>query len=491
MKKNRKAKKAGIIAGSVVALGIVAGGATVGIINGNKKITIRYESDGGGIFSESSIKKGSGIKLPTPLKKGYKFMGWYLDAECTPGNKVEDTTKFSKDTVLYANWKASTYTINLVDERGIVKNLGNIIGGYEQQKVGISNPSDTAYYKFLGWSEKRNAEESEIERDVRNGNTYVEMPLYGGVFYAQWEGKEVEVELPNGSKYNGKVGESFILPTVKESGIERISKYIINNKEYNPGSKIELKAEDITISGSKLTIRVDYTTSAERKIRYIDYDGTEIGQASGIENGLLKPIEIEGYEFKGWYTEEGYTREITEREEDKEEIEKQLANGQVILYAKREGKKAVVTVNYKDAIEIEEGKKEYEVKVGDEIQLPTARGYAKTNLDFSYWKVGGKVVGNAGEIYKVRGDITLEAVWGSAFNLLSFNYNGGTGDIGEIDYREAERVKLPTVEPERLGYTFKGWSADREWDVLIFLVNVKFQKLLVDDYRLYFYFHLS
>ena len=89
MKKNRKAKKAGIIAGSVVALGIVAGGATVGIINGNKKITIRYESDGGGIFSESSIKKGSGIKLPTPLKKGYKFMGWYLDAECTPGNLGE------------------------------------------------------------------------------------------------------------------------------------------------------------------------------------------------------------------------------------------------------------------------------------------------------------------------------------------------------------------------------------------------------------------
>ena len=42
-------------------------------------------------------------ELPTPTRKGYTFLGWYL----SDGTKVDDTTVFEKDTTIYAHWQGT------------------------------------------------------------------------------------------------------------------------------------------------------------------------------------------------------------------------------------------------------------------------------------------------------------------------------------------------------------------------------------------------
>ncbi|WP_371818379.1 InlB B-repeat-containing protein [Pseudoflavonifractor sp. MSJ-30] len=41
--------------------------------------------------------------LPTPTRKGYTFLGWYL----SDGTKVDNTTLYEKDTTIYARWQGT------------------------------------------------------------------------------------------------------------------------------------------------------------------------------------------------------------------------------------------------------------------------------------------------------------------------------------------------------------------------------------------------
>ncbi len=75
--------------------------------------TLTYDADGGTV-SPSSKKLGYNEAygtLPTPVRKGYRFEGWYTAT--TGGTKVSSTTKMgTKDTTVYARWTDNTLTIN-------------------------------------------------------------------------------------------------------------------------------------------------------------------------------------------------------------------------------------------------------------------------------------------------------------------------------------------------------------------------------------------
>ena len=87
--------------------------------------------------------------LPTPVssRKDYTFAGWYTAA--TGGSKVYSTTKLTKSTTLYAQWKKITYTINFDANGGTV--------GVEKKWVEYGNPMEfmptpkREGYTFTGW----------------------------------------------------------------------------------------------------------------------------------------------------------------------------------------------------------------------------------------------------------------------------------------------------------------------------------------------------
>jgi len=449
MKKNRKAKKAGIIAGSVVALGIVAGGVGIGIGSANKKISVTFKIDKDNAWEtvgSSSIKKGSGVELLEPMRKGYKFMGWYLDAEGTPSNKVEDSTKYKEDTILYAKWEKSIYEIKLEDNRG---SSSSVSGAYLDRAL-IGNKSNLRDYTFLGWSER---EGGSIIAGSNESNFRYEVPLYGTTLYAIWEGREINVRI-NGEAKTYRLGEEI---TLGQGTNEKFSGWTIkgqNEKLYLPGERIELTSE--MVSNNEIEINENQGTEANIEVEY--RWGKKSYDKSQLEDNKIKEA---GYEFKGWYLEEDYKTEVKDIDAISTE------NGLVVLWAKLEGKEVEVKVNYGGATAYTEGVggEPVRAKVGERISLPSeVREYGKYNLDFVGWRYKGEIQGQINDTWTVpvveESEIEIEAVWGSAFNLINFNYNGGVGPEIKVEYRETGvRVELPSGEGiNKLGYTFKGWS---------------------------------
>ena len=480
---NKKKKKVGIIAGSVLAVGIAAGGITAGILAGTAKVTLSFNTQDSGIeYKDITVKKGGKANLPTPVRAGYKFLGWSLTADGSV--MAKEDTKYGKDQVLYAQWTASTYTVNYVDEKGIYtgrrKDTGRYLSEITYQLEGYNYEE---YYKFKGWSENKEAS-GIISKVTESGIVSYNMPLYGGTLYAIWEGAEIEVvvsgKVGEGDYVVGtsRIGEEITLPNTEKITNNRELEeefigYIISKtngteeitERYKPGARIEIDPRLVIKSGNKniYRLRCETTPRLEKRVEYVDYDGTPI---TNLREELGDPSEIEGYEFRGWYTTENW-EEGTEIKTE-EELKEAQKNGLVILYAKREAEYIEIELDYTKAVEV--GKEDEAViraRVGEEIVLPRVKSHAKTNLDFIGWRKEGKTIGGQGEKYIVPNveskRIKLEAIWGSSFNLLQFNLNGGSAEynIDDYDFDTTGKKVIPKIDVKKLGYEFRGWTTNR------------------------------
>lgn len=64
----------------------------------------------------------------------------------------------------------------------------------------------------------------------------------------------------------------------------------------------------------------------------------------------------------------------------------------------------------------------------------------------------------AGSVYSSNSSVTLYAVWKANQYNITYNANGGTGAPDPQTKTHAVVLKLSDKKPERIGYTFKGWS---------------------------------
>lgn len=71
-------------------------------------ITITFDANGGTVSPTSAtINVGDSLaSLPTPVRNGYRFDGWYTSS--TGGTQVTTTTTFSTSTTIYAHWTENT-----------------------------------------------------------------------------------------------------------------------------------------------------------------------------------------------------------------------------------------------------------------------------------------------------------------------------------------------------------------------------------------------
>jgi len=472
MENSRSKKKAGIIAGGVVALGIAAGGITVGVLSATAKVTIKFDSDGANTINETTIKKGAGINnLPIPFKKGYKFLGWYLNADRTV--KADKDTKFKSDTILYAKWEENLYSINFVDELDIAsKEDYPVLYGKNANIQDLRYINDL--FTFEGWSETKNGE---IVGKRNNGQTEYKMDVYGSTLYAVWKSADVDVYIEGSRVDTVKALDSYVLPvpTVEQlSNLPGFSGYrievrddrtqnVIFTEDYLPGQKIKIKPQGVVKEANGFSFNLTYLNLGESKVvKYVDYDGREFQVEESSQNEVFTPSKIAGYSFDGWYRNQNFN------DKDKvttlASIQEDRDAGLVVLYAKRNPEQVTVNLNFGDATELSATNKQFNAYVGEEITLPYARNFIKADTDFIGWKLNGNKIGNGGGVYTIKPtdglSINLEAMWGSPFNLLSFNLNGGIGDIQSGDYREIGTYKLPENAPKKLGYTFKGWYTE-------------------------------
>jgi len=103
----------------------------------------------GGKVTPVSATTGEGwalASLPTPVKDGYAFDGWYTAA--TGGAEVTPNTAFSENAVIYARWTAA-YTITFNANGGAVSPASSTTGA-GRRLASLPTPSRTGY-TFDGW----------------------------------------------------------------------------------------------------------------------------------------------------------------------------------------------------------------------------------------------------------------------------------------------------------------------------------------------------
>ena len=117
---------------------------------------ITFDSNGGSHVNDMGVVDTQSYgTLPTPVREGYNFLGWYTGL--LDGVKVEESDVPSGNVMLYARWnEASTYTITFdVDGGELAETTKEVYGG---NAIGtLPTPTKENYY-FNGWYDPTNNE---------------------------------------------------------------------------------------------------------------------------------------------------------------------------------------------------------------------------------------------------------------------------------------------------------------------------------------------
>ncbi len=256
--------------------------------------SINYILNGGinSAYNPSKYTYFSGdIKLDSPARNGYEFIGWFEDYEFT--TKITDIpSKSSGDKTFVANWKKITYKIIYIPNGENVINP-NTIESYDVE-------TDTFYlldpikpnYVFEGW-----AEGNVIEKGSTGNKT----------FTAQWSGINYSISYDLDGGINGTGN-----PATYMSDSDPIT---LNSPTKSGYTFIGWTCEDMDINSPTTSITIAKNSSGNRTFiahwKVIQYNITYV--LNGGENSDDNPLNYNttdeislndptrmGYSFDGW-----------------------------------------------------------------------------------------------------------------------------------------------------------------------------------------------
>ena len=137
-------------------------------------LTISFDANGGSVTPASgTTNEDSNLSsLPTPVRTGYAFQGWYT--EKTGGIKVTTATVFKTDTTVYAQWSPVNYTVTIAGtENGTV--TADVTGGTMGTAVTITVTPKSGY-RLSTLTVKDSSGNSYTVSTDNNGKYYFTMP---------------------------------------------------------------------------------------------------------------------------------------------------------------------------------------------------------------------------------------------------------------------------------------------------------------------------
>ncbi|MBQ9742006.1 MAG: leucine-rich repeat protein, partial [Kiritimatiellae bacterium] len=243
--------------------------------------------------------------LPTPIRKGYTFAGWYTAA--SGGTLVTPETIVTADGAhaLYAHWTPNTYTVTFDANGGTVTTTSKIVT-YDSTYGTLPTPTRTGY-AFNGWYTTPNGGPDVIGAIKVTANTTF-TKTFSQTLYASWTANYYTVTFdPNGGNAiytlskSVRYGSTYgILPIPTRNGhifngwftATTGGTQITENDTVHITSTQPLYAHWIVCS---YTVTFDANGgSVDTLTRSVAYN-TEIGE-------LPTPVYGE-YEFDGWFTD--------------------------------------------------------------------------------------------------------------------------------------------------------------------------------------------
>ena len=468
-------------------------GATAAASTGVKTVTFVAEN-GGGAFADGSIvmriqtnDKGVCSMPESPVRDGYVFGGWYYDNTCT--HAVDFSQPLLSDAsnfvVLFAKWTEApsnvlgvTYSAN----GGQFADGNNVMLG-QTDSNGIARqplaPTRDGYV-FAGWYyHSDGTDQVDFSQPIVGGGDHVTL-------FAAWtpvkQDKTVEIlYVANGGTFSD--GNETMQGVTDTDGIARLplqptrEGYDFLGWSYDRDGNDPVDFTKAIVAGSgHATVYAQWKQNNEKTVLYVANggvfaDGNEtmegVTDSDGVARQPLAPTR-EGYTFTGWtYDAAGtepvdFTKPIQGGGQHATFFAQwaELANNEKdVLYVANGGV-------FADGNEVLQG-----VTDGDGVArqplAPTREGY--TFAGWTYDRDGNDPVDFSKPLVGGGDHATLFAQWDMVKedNSIDVLYvaNGGTFFDGNETLQgvtDGDGVARQPLAPTREGYTFAGWTYDRD-----------------------------
>ncbi|MBQ6660452.1 MAG: InlB B-repeat-containing protein [Lachnospiraceae bacterium] len=431
---------------------------------------LSFDAAGGNGTLPAAITAAGGAAVTVPRanlsRPGYYFLGWSLQAgETTAVYKSGDKVVLSTNTTLYAVWQQIEYRYLYFDfNRG----TGNEVEPIKRQlnasvtipKITVSRPG----YYFMGWSKRPYG-----TADYKTGSTIKLDRSY--TLFAVWKPSKPEYHLTY--DFNGGYGEcpnGNNIPLLKDtvytvpkfSYIGRYDYYFLGWATVPYAATAEYK------TGSQITITKDlkfyavWKSALPTKKVFFNLNGGTGSVPSYLEaqqnHWFIVPefsLSRTDYTFAGWST-------------DKDAAIAQLYTGSGIsMQQENITLYAIWTCNYTQyAISFDANGGTGTVPAsklvieGRTMTIPKAN-LTRTGFYFLGWstdKNAKTAQYTSGKTMTVNANTVLYAVWKPSGYLLTFNVNGGKGEVAALSAKAGVSLTIPKTSVSRRGYYFLGWA---------------------------------
>ena len=258
----------------------------------SSSLSIKFNSNGGTVVDSVSVKKGGKVSdLPTPVRDGYVFGGWYLDSSFTTAFDAD--TVINRNYTLYAKWVALHECQGTVEDncpclkyydldptmwyhRGVdyVLNRGMMIGVADTQFAPDWDVTRAMLVTVLWRAEGKPAGASTTFTDLEDGLYYVDAVKWAAA-NGVVNGYSDTVFAPNDAitreqfaaimyryaknkGYDVSVGENTNI--LSYSDYDAISEYAIEAMQYTLGSGLIKGRTETTLNPKDNTTRAEMAT---------------------------------------------------------------------------------------------------------------------------------------------------------------------------------------------------------------------------------------
>ena len=435
-------------------------------LEGADPVTVTVKTEGRNSFTELDDDK-----------TGYTFAGWKLSADDTAaynyymvgenggewgvwlysdevsadGYFVPFTEGFSLD--LTAAYTANTYTVKFdLNYEGSTGNPSNIKVTYDSVYGILPVPTRNGY-TFDGWFTEQEGGTQITANDV------VKITADQTLF-AHWTAIEYNIiynpgigtnNPENPPVYTYESAFEFKAPTEPE-GYKFVGWFNAANNEKISGIT-EGRTGDLTLIAQYKPM--EYTVTFEVNGNGATVDPLKKDVTFGSVYGELPVPTCNGYTFDGWYL--GETLVNADTQVTTADFHTLTAHWTVNTYA--------VTFYKNDGTGgVHDSKNDvaYDQAIG-EVSQPLRTGY--TFAGWAWNKTSSEADFAAGtELKKLTaehgGKVTLYAVWRANTYTVTFDANGGTGNMSDMTFTYGTAQNLSANAFTRTGYTFAGWATE-------------------------------
>ncbi|MDE7105981.1 MAG: InlB B-repeat-containing protein [Anaeroplasmataceae bacterium] len=418
-------------------------------------ITISF-MDGDTLVATNEIQENTTVsKITAPSKDGYTFKGWSSDKDNY--TEFDFNTVLNVDTKLYAFYDpvVESITVTFVDDEKTLHtatiNKGSTVSSFTApSKVG---------YTFKGWSSDKNKYTEFDFSTVLNVDTTLYAFYDPVVEYVKVEFIADDKTLHTATIVKGTTASSFTAPSKVGYTFKGWSS---DKNTYTEFDFSKTLSSDTTLYAfyeiNKITItyKMDnevYTTQS------IDYNTKPEAPKA--------PVKI-GYRFLFWYTDNDDSKEY--------KFDTKLIDN-LTLYAKFEEVETYTLTLIIDGVTSKILVNAHST-IADAI-LPSKEGHTLIG-----WYLDAAYQNKFDDATEFEGEHTLYGYYQINTYTITFKNDDSIVETKTATYNTT--VSVPTSDPVKTGYTFKGWSID-ETTYTPFTSSTK----ITDDITVYAFFDIN